>query len=285
MPNVRLVRKTGLSSFRTMALGTWSMARDSSVYGALDLEVDAALDFLDAYRARTGLRATITHLMAVAMARVLVEVPEANALLRWHRIELRQDVDLFFQVLMHDPGNHEIDLSGVTLRNVDRMDLATVVRTFEGACARVRAGQDAEKESTRQMFRRFPGWLVRPVLDLVSFLTYTLNLDLRWLGLPRDPFGGVMITNVGSLGLDEAYAPLVPYSRVPLVVSLGAVRRVPVADADGTVRVARVLRVAATFDHRVLDGSHAAKMVAVLKRQFADPAASFGGGGASAATV
>jgi pyruvate dehydrogenase E2 component (dihydrolipoamide acetyltransferase) len=277
VPNVRLVRKRRLSSFRTMALGTWSMARDSSVYGALDLEVDAALDFLEAFRARTGLHATLTHLFALAVARVLVEVPDANALLRWHGIELRQDVDLFFQVLMHDPANGEIDLSGVTLRNVDRMDLPKLVTTFEAACAKVRAGKDTEKESTRQMFRRFPGWLVRPVLDLVSFLTYTLNLDLRWLGLPRDPFGGVMITNVGSLGLDEAYAPLVPYSRVPLVVSLGAVRRVPVAAPDGTVRVARVLRLGATFDHRVLDGSHAAKMVAVLKRQLADPAAAFGG--------
>lgn len=277
MPNVRLVRKTGLSSFRTMALGTWSTARDPSVYGALDLEVGPALDFLERFRERTGLHATITHLFAMAMSRVLVEVPDANAILRWSGIELRQDVDLFFQVLMHDPANGEVDLSGVTLRKVDRMDLATVVRTFGDACERVRAGRDAEKESTRQMFRRLPGWLVRPVLDVVSFLSYTLNLDLRRLGLPRDPFGGVMITNVGSLGLDEAFAPLVPYSRVPLVVALGAVRLVPVADPDGTLRPARVLRLGATFDHRVLDGSHAAKMVAVLRRQLADPDAAFGG--------
>ena len=41
---------------------------------------------------------------------------------------------------------------------------------------------------------------------------YTFNLDLSGLGMPRDAFGGVTITNVGSLGLDIAYVPLVPYT-------------------------------------------------------------------------
>lgn len=271
MPNTNLVPKRGLSSFRKMALGTWRMARDASVYGAVTLDVEPALAFLEARRARTGERVTLTHLMAMAVARVLVEVPDANAILRFHRIFLRQDVDVFFQVAMQDPVSGELDLSGVTLRHVDRMSLAQVVETFDRACAKVRAGKDEEKESTRQTFRLLPGWLVAPVLDLVSFLSYTLNLDLSWAGLPRDAFGGVMVTNVGSLGLEEAYAPLVPYSRVPLVVGMGAVRQVPVVDADGAIRVGRVMRLCATFDHRVLDGSHAAHMVRVIQRVFAEP--------------
>ena len=32
-----------------------------------------------------------------------------------------------------------------------------------------------------------------------------------------------MITNIGSIGLDQAYVPLVPYSRVPILIALGAV--------------------------------------------------------------
>jgi hypothetical protein len=39
--------------------------------------------------------------------------------------------------------------------------------------------------------------LVKLMLRVVPFLTYTLNLDLRWAGISKDAFGAVMITNVG----------------------------------------------------------------------------------------
>ncbi|RME23933.1 MAG: hypothetical protein D6798_12460, partial [Deltaproteobacteria bacterium] len=87
--------------------------------------------------------------------------------------------------------------------------------------------------------------------------------------------GSVMITNIGSLGLQEAYVPLVPYSHVPLLLAVGEVRQVPVVE-DGEVRVGQVLPIFATFDHRILDGSHAAFMVRTIKRWFADPEAHFG---------
>ena len=38
-----------------------------------------------------------------------------------------------------------------------------------------------------------------------------------------------MVTNVGVLGLEEAHVPLVPYSRVPLLLALGAIRETLVA--------------------------------------------------------
>ena len=34
-----------------------------------------------------------------------------------------------------------------------------------------------------------------------------------------------MITNIGSLGLDTAYAPLVPFSRVPLLFAIGEAKQ------------------------------------------------------------
>jgi len=40
---------------------------------------------------------------------------------------------------------------------------------------------------------------------------------------------------------------------------------------DGKHAVGKVLRAFATFDHRVLDGMHAARMSKTLKRVFADP--------------
>jgi pyruvate dehydrogenase E2 component (dihydrolipoamide acetyltransferase) len=53
------------------------------------------------------------------------------------------------------------------------------------------------------------------------------------------------------------------------------VQREPVVDGDAIVP-GQVLRVFATFDHRVLDGMHAAKMAKTLTHLFDDPVAGFG---------
>ena len=275
MPNLTLVRKRDPSSFRMIALGTWRTAKDPSVYGSLQIPMDETLRYIQAFREQTGKRLTVTHLMARVMGAVLEETPDANAILRLHRIYVRTDISVFFQVVMTDPETGQVDLSGVTIREPQQKTLLTIVDEFERAANRVRRGQDAEKEQTRQTFKQLPGWIVGPILDLISLLSYGLNLDLSRFGVPKDVFGSCMVTNVGSLGLHTAYAPLVPYSRVPLLLAMGAVEKVPVvvSDDDGVDRVTVQQRMGlhATFDHRILDGAHAAKMSKVISEWFGDP--------------
>jgi hypothetical protein len=275
MPNLRLREKTNLSAFRRIAIGTWTTAYDPSVYGELALPVDKALAYMEAFRARTGRRITITHLLAKAAAQVMAEMPDANAILRWNRIYLREDIGVFFQVAMEDPQSGEIDLSGATVFDAHKLSLLEIMDDFEGKVKKIRAGQDENLEGTRSTFKLIPYALLNLMLKTISFLGYTLNLDLRFAGVPKDPFGSVMITNVGSLGLESAFVPLVPYSRVPLLLAVGAIKLEPVAHGED-IKLMPMLHLFATFDHRVLDGMHAAKMVKIIKRIFADPEGELG---------
>jgi len=270
VPNLALTPKQNLSSFRRIAIGTWRAAYDPTVYGTLALPADGVLRYLETFRARTGKRATLSHLMAKAMAITLSEMPDANAILRFNRIYLRRDIGVFFQVALEDEVTGEIDLSGATLFDAHQKSLLEIVEEFEQKVGSVRKGQDKNLEGSRNMFKKIPFFMLNTVLDLIGWLSFTLNLDLRWAGIPKDPFGSVMVTNIGSLGLEEAYVPLVPYSRVPLVIALGAVKDEAVVQ-DGQIVPRRMLRAFATFDHRVLDGMHAAKMSKTLRRIFADP--------------
>src|SRR5690606_30229626 len=92
VPNLRLRQKTNLSSFRRIAIGTWKTSYDPSVYGTLALRADKVLAYVEAIRARTGVRLTLSHVMAKAVAITLAEMPDANAILRWNRIFLREDI-------------------------------------------------------------------------------------------------------------------------------------------------------------------------------------------------
>lgn len=270
MPNLALRPKTNLSSFRRIAIGTWRNAYDPSVYGTIALRADKVMSYLGELRERSGKRVTLSHLMAKAVAIMLSEMPDANAILRMNRIYLRDQIGVFFQVAMEDPETGEVDLSGATIFDAHKKSLLEIVAEFEAKVGTVRRREDKNLEGSRSLFKRVPFFLLNRLLDWISFFSYTLNLDLRWAGIPQDPFGSVMVTNIGSLGLEEAYVPLVPYSHVPLLIALGAVKEEAVVE-DGQIKVAKVLRAFATFDHRVLDGMHAAKMSKTITRIFADP--------------
>jgi pyruvate/2-oxoglutarate dehydrogenase complex dihydrolipoamide acyltransferase (E2) component len=268
--NLRLREKERLSSFRRIALGTWKTVGDPSVYGTIKLRAEKVVAYIDEFRRRTGKKLTVTHVMAKAVAKVLADHPDANAILRRDRIYLREDVGVFFQVAMEDPVTKEIDLSGATIFGAEKKTLEEIYDEFSDRVAKVKKGKDKNLEGTRSTFKKIPYALLRPFLDLLGYASFELNLDLRWAGVPRDPFGSAMVTNIGSLGLEEAYVPLVPYSRVPLLIAVGAVTDEPVVE-DGRIVPGKILRACATFDHRVLDGSHAAQMSATIKRIFADP--------------
>ena len=258
-----------------MAIGTWRTAYDPSVYGCIALRADKVLAYLEALRARTGRRVTLTHLVAKAAAIMLSEMPDANAVLRWNRIYLRQDIGVFFQVVLEDEKTGEIDLSGTTIFDAHLKSIVDIVDEFDAKVASVRRHDDSHLERSRGLFKRIPAMLLNAMLDFLSLTTGTLNLDLSAFGIPKDPFGSIMVTNIGSLGLEEAYVPLVPYSHVPLLIALGAVREEALVE-DGQVVVGKVVRAFATFDHRVLDGAHAARMAKTLRRVFADPEGELG---------
>jgi len=270
VPNLELVRKDDVSSFRKIAIGTWRTAYDPSVYGTMELRMDEAVRYIAEFREKTGKKLTLSHMIAKAAAMVLKECPDANAILRWNRVYLRKRIGVFFQVVMTDEGASKVDLSGATLYDVEGKSLVEIYDEFNDKVDKVRARKDPALEKTRSTFLGIPYFALGTVLRLISFLSYTLNLDLRRFGIPQDPFGSIMITNIGSLGLDTAYVPLVPYSRVPILIATGAVKDVPVVEA-GKIVPGKIMRVNATFDHRFIDGFHASVMSRVLRQWLEHP--------------
>jgi pyruvate dehydrogenase E2 component (dihydrolipoamide acetyltransferase) len=270
MPNVELHPLKPTPAFRKIAVGTWATTYDPQVYGTLTLRMERALAFIEEFRNRTGKRLTVTHLVAKAVALAFTRMPDANALLRFGRIYHRKVIAVFLQVAMTDPVTGKPDLSGMTLHGVDAMSLEQIVDATEKSVKLVRADQDKALAKSRKLFSSIPGVVLHSLLRFLSFILYSMNLDLSWLGVPRDGFGSVMVTNIGSLGLDVAYAPLVPWSRVPMVITVGKVNDEPVVE-NGAVVPGKVMRLSATFDHRFIDGAHAAILAKHLEETFGDP--------------
>ena len=259
--------------FRKIAMGTWGNCNSASVFAQLDIDMSEALRFSKEYAHRHGIKLSPIHLVGRALVHCFLRTPEINGMIRGSRIYLRDHVDLFFSVNVPGEGADKVrgaNLSGATVRSAEILSLAGIAQSLQDQASKVKSRQEKNFKSTFQILKWVPWWGARAFLNLVSFLNYGLNLNLSWLGIPKDPFGSVIITNLGSLGIDSAFAPLMPHSRVPMLVCIGSIQDKAVV-INGKVEIRPLMFVGVTFDHRLIDGVHAAQMSQDFQACFKDP--------------
>ena len=240
--------------------------------------MDAALAYTDEFRRATGRRLTVTHLAARAVAEALRRAPETNGLLRWNRIYLRKRIGISMPVMMKEKnadGTERIDLAAINLHDVADKNLIQIADEVSEKVAAVRQRRDPNQERGRRVFAHLPCLLISFLLRLFAIVAFTLNINLSRFGVLRDPFGSVIISNIGSIGLDTAYAPLVPYARVPIVFTLGTVRPRPVVE-EGQIVVRQRMKAAMSADHRFMDGFHMAVLFGMLREWLERPYEHFG---------
>ena len=255
-----------LKGWRRVAVQAWRAPHDPSVYATLDIPMGPALAYLDRLRAETGVRVTVTHLVARGVALAIRQNPQLNGIVARGRIMLRDTVDIFLQVAIEGG-----DLSGIKIARADEKHVLEIAQEMEDRVTRLRQRRDRQVERTKSILDRLPVRLLGPFLRLVSYLIYDLDLDLSRFGVVKDEFGSAMVSNVGTFGLAHAYGPLVPFSRTPLVVLVGEVQDKPVVEG-GRVVVHPVMTLGVTFDHRFMDGFQGGAMAQLFRTYLADPA-------------
>lgn len=247
-------------------MSAWQRPHDPTVYGWLELDVSRALRYLERYARVHGVKVTLTHLIGKAVAEALCRCPEANAAVRRSHVRARSSIDVFFQVAYE----HGANLSGAKLCEVDRKSLLEIARELEQRADAIRMRTRHELSSSDRTLSRVPAPLRAAALRLVETAVYDWGLDLSAFGVPRDAFGSVMVTNVGMFGLPHGFAPLVPFARVPIVLTIGSVYDAPVIES-GAVVVRPVLCVGVTLDHRIIDGYQAGKLATRFREVMLDP--------------
>ena len=254
------------SAFRRMAAAMWVRPNDPTIYGNTEIDMRKAQALIARLRAE-GARVTVTHLVAKAVAMALAKHPQLNARVRfWGKLERRKTVDIFLQVASDDGA----DLSGHRVASADKLSLAELALSVGDAAKKIRSNEDPKFKQSKSMLRALPWWILRSFLGLASLLTNELDIDLTGSGMPVDPFGAAMITSLGMHGVDEAYAPMTPVARCLMIALVPAVREKPVVE-DGQIVIRPILKLCATFDHRIIDGYSAAVLCREIRGYFDAP--------------
>ena len=185
----------------------------------MEVDVTAALAYLERVRAESGERVTITHVVGAALGRAIREVPEIRARIVMGRLVDLDTCDIGFAVDIEQGS----DLAPVKVLGR---------RPAEPARGGPRRGRPAPAGSAptrtsptaaaRASCGWAPSWAMRPALGFASLVAGGLGRSA--LGQPGFPLGTAFVSNVGSLGLDEAFLAPLPFARTPVYLAVGAIQ-------------------------------------------------------------
>jgi len=243
----------------------WHAPDDPQIFGALDVDAEVLLRFIDRAKA-SGHRVTPTHLVGRAISHALERVPDLNIQIRGVRARPRPTIDVFF--ITSVAGGR--DLSGVKVVDVPSKSAFEVADELARQAAKLKSGTDRDFARTKSLTDHMPSWLLRKTLRATAFLTESLRLDIPALALRKTPFGSAMVTNVATFGLPQGFAPIAWMYDVPLLVLVGEITERALV-VDGRVVARPVLPVTATIDHRYVDGWHISEAMRAFREYLADP--------------
>lgn len=269
------------SAWRKLSLVTWKKANDPTAFGQFDFNVTQTLVFLEELnrlaqkhanqQGQTLPKITMTHLL-VRMAGLMLETyPAINGIIKWGRIYLRNSIDVFLQVAVPNKDTLRDNLSGAKISDANQKTVAQIAFELEHQAKKIRENKDILFSKNFQLAKMLPIFLLRFLVKIQSFLVYELGLHLPKIGLINDPFGSLMITSVGSLGIPPALAPLVPISRCPLIICVGRVEKKPIVTTNDTIVAAPILSICCTLDHRFIDGLMGSRMFKLFKEMVENP--------------
>ena len=129
-----------------------------------------------------------------------------------------------------------------------------------------------DAEQIAGSFAKLPGLVFRFAVGLLFFLDYFDLLPKAIL--KASPFhGSMMITDLGSLGINPIYHHLYNFGNLPVFISFGAKRRAIEVSDEGRLVERKYVDYKLFLDERTCDGFYYASALKYIKYYLRNPAA------------
>ena len=252
-------------SWRRMAAAIFVKPLDGRVSGIYDLDMTEVNKALKVWNEQSDVKINVMHFFNCALGHTLkYYAPELNCYMQWGDIVERETVTISTAVLVGK------DLTTVKVKDTHLKNVLQVATETVNYVEARRSGRDDKALVKRHSLSKLP-WPFRAwVFRGLRWLTYEWGWTIPNVGFSKDMFGSVLVSNIGSLGLDYGIPALMPASNLSFVQAIGYVKEKPVVK-DGEIVIQSVLPISATFDHRIVDGFHVSKYLVGLKHYFDNP--------------
>lgn len=218
-----------------------------------ELDLSTTMAFMDDQQKKAYPRLTFTHILIKACAEVLKARPELGYRMSGYRLVRPSTVDIGVSIAGGRGGITPI----VVIRSAEKKPLTEIMEELSREAKRVRE----EEEKNLQALSRFLRWIPFNVLR-----GWLLRLFFKRHRTIREFVGTFHITNVGPLGIDLAFSPIV----LATLMTVGQIKLRPMVK-DGKVAVVPSSIISIQGDHRIVDGKRAADFMKDLAAVLNEP--------------
>jgi hypothetical protein len=249
---------------------------ESIVFFEQKVDTSKTLKFVEEFRQRTGLRASMLHLLIYAAGQMLRDRPRLNRFVAGGRIFQRRGIWVSFSAKKQKAEDAPIVL---VKQEIDpQWSFEDLVQKIEEGISEGRSDKPSTTDTELSLLLRLPTFLV-------GWLVW-LSVKLDRLGLlpgafiRKDPlFASLFIANLGSIDMDAGYHHLYEYGNIPMFMMVGRVKDEAVVGPDGKPVVRPTMTLRYSFDERIEDGLYGARALDIMKKLIEDPARAMDGSG------
>ena len=229
------------------------------------------MDILDAYCAKKQAQGLsgfgALHAILAAYVRTISERPAINRFVAGQHVYARNNI-VANMTIKKKMG---LDCPDTVIKVIfDPSDTADDVYRKFTEVAEKATSDDTDFDNTAGFLRHIPGLILRGVIGLLRFLDY---FGILPRGLVKvSPFhGSLVITSMGSLGINAIYHHLYDFGNVPLFFAYGKKYTVREIGENGEVIARRFVDLRAVTDERICDGYYYASAFKIMQRYLSHP--------------
>jgi len=254
------------TEWRRTATAVYKAPSDGRISGTYEVNVSNALKFIEEKK-KEGVNITITHLALAAIGRTFAyDVPEMNCYVYRGRIVERDNVGVFVSVDV--PETREV--TGFVVKDADSKSVFNIIEEMNGRVAKFKAKREEGSVASKNMLAKIPWPFRRPFFLMLKFMIVTFGSRLKFINTSTDSYGSVIMSNIGSFGIQYGFGAILPVSNISTVLLLGKIEQKPVVK-NGEIVIGDVMPLAGSFDHRVIDGAMTGRMALAIEKYLMKP--------------
>ena len=208
------------------------------------------------------------QIIVTALAKVITLRPKLNRFIVNGNFYQRNEVSMSFVIKKQFKDGGAEALAFLHLKDNDNID--SIHKEIQKQVTEGRSEtKDASTESM-DVFNRIPRFISKTAIHFVMFLD-----KHGWVPkslIATDPYySSCVISNLGSVKMKSGYHHLTNWGTCSMMVLIGQIKKRPVYDEDGNVKMIESVDLGMTIDERVADGYYYSKTVQLLKYLLENP--------------
>lgn len=239
---------------------------DNEAYMKISVDITKTEDYIKKYNEEhPDNRIAIFDIIIAAMLKTLRLRPQMNRFIANQTMYQRNCITAAFTVKKEFRDDGDETLARIVAEDTDNLgSISFKVREQIAKCK----VEDDESTDAMNFIKRLPA---KHVIGAVA-----RYLDRHgWMPksvIATDPYQcSVVLTNLGSLGMDIGYHHLMNWGTNSIFVIVGTKKFKPFYDKDGNVTMKRVIDLAVTLDERISDGFYYGRSLRLVQKLIENP--------------